>query len=220
MNPISKSAALSLVAVALLGTARTGQASLVAYYSLNGNTNDSASGYNGTVNGTTAYGAGLGQSQAFSFNGNTNIATTTTDNLGLVNDSFTVDAYVNFATPLNGDLAVLGTLTGATNQGLHLIERGDKPFMGFYSNDTGGNTALAANTWYNLAFVYDVVAQTQTIYVNGVQDAQGTSRSAFQGTGETALIGAACCAGQMNGEIERLGIYNNALAPHRLRRFR
>src|SRR5258708_6246746 len=99
-----------------------------AYYSLDGNTLDSSTHhYNGSVNGTTQYGAGQGQTDAFLFDGGTNIATTTTDNLGLVGASFTVDAYVNFAN-LN-DQTILGTTTGGGDLGLHLLMRSDTAYF-------------------------------------------------------------------------------------------
>ncbi len=96
--------ALSLGLVVMLGSTASaldiaGVPVTAAYY-FNSNTNDSSgNGYNGTVNGggTATYVAAPAGQTAFSFNGSTNIATTTTDNLGLVGQSFTVDAWVNFA---------------------------------------------------------------------------------------------------------------------------
>ena len=118
----SKLIALALVSVASLAVTGSTQAGLTAYYSLNGNVNDSGpSGYTGTINGTQAYGGGLNQDLSFKFNGNTNIATTTTDNLGIYNGSFTVDAEVNFSNPTGGDQSVFGTTNGGQDVGLHLI---------------------------------------------------------------------------------------------------
>lgn len=200
-----------MVAAAILIAARPVSATQTAYYHFDGNVNDSSgNNYTSNVSGTTAYTTGV-SGQAFAFDGSTVIGSTTTDNLGIYNGSFTVDAYVNFATPTAGDLSVVGTGGSTTSTGLHLIERGDKPFMGFYSNDTPGNTLLAANTWYNIAWVYDASAQTQTMYVDGNLDAQAGGHSPFLGTGQTVAIGGSCCGGDMNGAIDELRVYNTAL---------
>lgn len=200
-----------LAATLFLAAARPLVASPILYYHFDGNVNDSSgNNYTGNISGTAAYTSGV-SGQAFNFNGNTIIASTTTDNLGLVNHSFTVDAFVQFPDPTAGDLSILGTGGSTDNQGLHLIERNDKPFMGFFSNDTAGNTPLAANTWYNIAWVYDATAQTQTMYVDGNLDVQSSGHAAFQGTGQTVAVGGSCCGGDMSGAIDELQVYNSAL---------
>jgi hypothetical protein len=210
--------ASGLMTLLLFGITGSAQAALTAYYSLNGSTNDtSGNGYNGTVNGTTSYGGGINQSQAFKFNGSTNIATTTVDNLGIYNGSFTVDAEVNFSNPTGGDVSVGGTTTSGTDLGLHLLERGDHPFFGFYGDDTGASTPnLAAGTWYNIAWVYNDTGNhntnSQSIYVNGQLVATTTGHNDFAGTGETFEIGQSCCGSEMSGLIEDLGVYNTALS--------
>src|SRR5687768_13777881 len=100
---------------ALLGLAGAAQAAQVAYYPFNGNTTDlGGNNYNGTVTGTEAYTAGV-SGQAFAFNGSTQVATTTVDNLGLVNNSFTVAGFVRFDDPAGStDEAFFGTNQGGT----------------------------------------------------------------------------------------------------------
>ena len=203
------------LAAGLLGFSATSHAALlynpVLYYSFEGNTNDSSgNNYNGTVNGNPAYAPGV-SGQAFSFDGGTNIATTTTDNLGLVNSSFTVDTFVQFVNPGGSNYSIFGTPTGGTNVGLHLLERGDHLYMGFYGNDTAGTTALAAGVWYNVAFVFDSTTGTQSLYLNGALDATSAGHAAFQGTGQTAYVGSSCCDGQLNGLQDNFGVYDTAL---------
>ena len=84
MNTV-RVAFLSFAALLFLSTSTYGQLPApVAFYSLNGNVNDSSSnGFNGTVNGNTNYTAGLFGQQAFSFDGGTTIGTATTDQLGI-----------------------------------------------------------------------------------------------------------------------------------------
>jgi hypothetical protein len=205
-------AAHALAASLLLIAARPAAAALVAYYPLDGNVNDvSGNNYNGIVSGTAAYTTGARGASAFAFNGSTNISTTTTDNLGLVNQSFTVDTFVKFGS-LAFDEPVLATFQTGIQNGLHLIARSGLTYMGFYADDTQGHTPLAVDTWYNIAWVYDVTAQTQTIYLNGVLDSQGTGRSPFLGSGETVFIGAGF-DGTISGgaAVDNLKFYNTAL---------
>ena len=207
-------AALGLAAAAaVLGWAGAGRAAQVAYYPFNGNANDlGGNNYNGTVAGTEAYTSGV-FGQAFSFNGSTQISSTTVDNLGLVNNSFTVAGYVRFDDPAGAsDEAFFGTNTGGTTSAeLHLIERGTRPLMGFFSNDTGGVTLFQPNRFYHLAFVYNLAGQTQTIYVDGVQDVSTGGHGPFVGAGKTALIGGACCSTPLNGAIDEVRVFNTAL---------
>ncbi len=223
MNRAS-SFALVLAVVLAVGVQTTARAltidgaNVTAGYLFQGNTNDiSGNGYNGAVSGTTTYTAGPGGRSAFSFDGNTSIATTSTDNLGLVSHSFTVEAWVNFSNPNtpNLDQAVFGTPTGADNMGMHLQERGDAIMMGFYNNDLQpGAPALAANTWYNVAWVYDNTGTgTQQIYLNGVLEGTRTGHGPFLGTLETASIANDCCGSKLQGAISNLFVFNSALTP-------
>lgn len=185
----------------------------IAYYSLDGNVNNSigAGLYTGVVNGVPAYGIGFNQAHAFSFNGGRTISTTTTANLGIEGGSFTVDAWVNLSFPTFGTFSIFGTpSTGITDQGLELIEQNDKPYFGFFHDDTPGNTALAANTWYNIAWVYDSATGTQATYVNGSLDVSSAGHSNFTGTA-VATIGGSCCGSNMFGLIEDVAVFDAAL---------
>jgi hypothetical protein len=55
---------------------------------------------------------------------------------------------------------------------LHIMIRYMKPYFGFYDYDTASETELSLHMWFHLAFVYDVDARAQTIYVNGIMDAR------------------------------------------------
>jgi len=134
--------------------------------------------------------------------------------LGLNNSSFTVAAWVN-AKDLSGDRPILGGTEATTNQGLHLVLRNHKPYMGFLANDTAGNTALATNTWYHLVWRYDAAKQEQAIFVNGVLDAAQTGHAAFQGTG-TVYLGRAF-ATYFNGLMDEVAVYNQSLSDQAIR---
>ncbi|HEX3999112.1 MAG TPA: autotransporter-associated beta strand repeat-containing protein [Pirellulales bacterium] len=215
-------ASLASLAVVLLFSA-SGYAqgpTPVAYYTLNANLNDtSGSGFDATVNGNPNYASGLFGQQAFQFDGNTNIPISgaTTDQLGLVGGSFTVDAWFNLSSvPSNASEAIFGTLEGGTSLGLQMLIRNDASFLGFYGNDSGlGQTAIQPNTWYNIAFEYNAATQTQSVYLNGNLDLTSTAHTPFEGTGETAYIGGSCCGNNPPGGslIQDVGVYNSALSP-------
>ena len=192
----------TLAAVLLIMTGRPAQANAVAIYTLNGNVNDSSyTSYNGTVSGTTAY-TSSPSGLVFSFNGATSISTTTTDNLGLVNASFTVlaDVYLNTVAV---DQPIFGGGFPGGDDDLHLIVRNGSPYMGFYGDDTASSTVLSADTWSELAFVFDAVTGTQTIYVNDILDAKSSGHDPFEGSGATATIGSAL-GEDLNGAIANL----------------
>lgn len=56
---------------------------------------------------------------------------------------------------------------------------------GFWNNDLLGTTNVAMNTWSHVACVYDLSAQTQTVFLNGVADG---SRSSPPYTGSKSVI--------------------------------
>ena len=212
MRSSSKLTGFGVAAAMFLGAADVGHGALKAYYPFEGTVNDaSGNTFNGTVNGTEAYTTGV-SGQAFDFNGSTDIATTLTQNLGLVNNSFTVATFVNFDDPTTGaDNSIFGTTTGAVNQGLHLIERGTRPLLGFYANDTNGNTDFVAGTWTHVAFVYDQPTGTQSIYINGMLDNATAGHAPFAGSDQTAYIARSCCGGLLAGSLDELRIYDTAL---------
>jgi len=62
--------------------------------------------------------------------------------------------------------------------------------MSFTVNDLIGTAAMAVNTWYHVAFVYNLATLQQIIYLNGVQEAIKSSASPYQGQNGTIQIGA------------------------------
>ena len=51
---------------------------------------------------------------------------------------------------------------------LHLLIRQQKLYRGFYGNDLAGIIRLVASKWYYIAFVFDSVTRTQSIYLDGI----------------------------------------------------
>ena len=152
---------------------------------------------------------------AFNGTGNARVDLPTATQLGLDNASFTAVAWVN-AAALGGDHAIFGTDSGGTNSTLHLIIRGNQFYMGFYSNDTGGNQVLNTGQWYFVAFDYNynpvTMTGTQSIYVNGALDASTAGHVAFMGT-TTLHIGQWGGGNNFNGVIDEPAIFDYALTP-------
>ena len=129
--------------------------------------------------------------------------------------SWTANVWVKFATVSKGlDNAVFGHGSyGPTNNGLHLGERNSRVYFGFYSNDTSGNIALSANTWYNIAWVFNYSTKLKQIYVNGVFDTSGGT-AGYGGTGTNTEIGRYPWSPShvMSGNIAIVSLYNKVLS--------
>jgi hypothetical protein len=75
-----------------------------------------------------------------------------------------------------------------TDQSLHYPIRNYKLYMGFFGDDLLGSTTIQINTWYHVAFVYDLPSSTQKIYLNGKLDGNRSSFP-YQGTSGSIVIG-------------------------------
>ncbi len=90
------------------------------------------------------------------------------------NTSFTLSAWAYF-TNITG-LAGYNTLFGNLGSGAGTLHAGlgsnvPRSHFGFDGNDANGiTTAVVANQWYHLAFVYDAASQSQRIYINGIPE--------------------------------------------------
>ncbi|MCX6047480.1 MAG: LamG domain-containing protein, partial [Chloroflexi bacterium] len=137
------------------------------------------------------------------------------ETLGLKNGSFTVLAWIKPDT-LTGDRAILGTDTGQPQQGLQLLLRNGKPYLGFYNDDTASNTTLPTKQWTHLAWRYDKTSQTQSIFINGSLDIAQAARPPFLGTG-TAYVGRALGGHNFDGLIDHLEIIKEALSDDKIK---
>jgi hypothetical protein len=155
-------------------------------------------------------------SHSLSFRAGDYIALDNADQFGLTDGSFTVAAWVNGRNFGSGDRTILGTDERFAGHGLHLVVRNGRPFMGFWSNDTAGVTTLATNQWIHLAWRYDAVQRSQTLFVNGRQDAIRFNSNPFQGVGQL-FIGRWGGGNSFDGLIDDVRIYNQALSANDIR---
>jgi len=140
------------------------------------------------------------------FDGNDYIQNPTATTLRMQNNSFTAEAWIKGTTfSAAGDSAVFGTDATGTNLGLHLVIRSKIPYMGFYGNDSWGNTTLNDNQWYHIVWRFDSTNGEQAIFINGKLDASSTGHANFQGT-DNIKIGR-WAGGYFNGFIDEPKIY-------------
>jgi Concanavalin A-like lectin/glucanases superfamily len=157
---------------------------------------------------------------ALRFAPNDRIELDSSEALGLRDRDFTIEVWVNLAANVvqntTGNRGILGTDSIVQNQGLHLVIRGNKPYFGFYQNDTPGKTVLLPNTWYHLAFRYTKATGEQAIFVNGELDTAIVGHVAYQGKGLVKL--AQVCGDDpgskggypLEGAIDDVRIWNHA----------
>ncbi len=184
---------------------------LVAHYPLNIDASDvSGNGFNGTLNGNVNFIQDTERGSVAQFGGNNTdyIQLISADSLQITENSFVVSAWINVNAFDKGDLTILGSINQqGQRRGLHLVSRQQHPYMGFWATDTrDDNTTLQTNDWYHVSFLYDQIAKTQTIYVNGQKTAMGSNKNTYLGT-QDLLIGNCINFNKgMNGYISDLKI--------------
>lgn len=115
------------------------------------------------------------------------------DDLGLVEHDFTVEAWVWIDPPDatdHIDLTILGTRwSGPRGTGLHLMLRNRRVYLGFLHNDTSGSRQLETKRWYHVAWRY--ADRTQSVFVNGLLDGYNRARDPYIGSRLDVTLGMA-----------------------------
>ncbi|CAF3866128.1 unnamed protein product, partial [Adineta steineri] len=108
-----------------------------------------------------------------------------------VNTSFTVEMWIYPIILNSGELFGLFNQydTTSTDRSLQMMIRGSQLTLDFFADGVTGTTSLTTYTWYHAAFVYDYSAKTQTVYLNGYQDASRVSNQPYLGTSGPINIG-------------------------------
>jgi hypothetical protein len=139
--------------------------------------------------------------------------------LKLTNSDFTVEAWVKAdELPDGKDSAILGTECNTDNQGLHLVIRDERAYMGFWDNDLSGQTILEPRKWIYLVWRYRKFNGEQAIFVNGKKDANAPDHAPFQGT-DPVLIGKAYEDRSFKGQIAEVRIWDRALSQEEIENF-
>jgi hypothetical protein len=129
--------------------------------------------------------------------------------LGLYQQSFTVECWVQIKEATTGDLPIIGTELQTKGQGLHFIIRNNKPYMGFYNDDLASNTTIKAGEWVHVVWRFDASKKEQSIFINGNKDISRISNNSFMGQGDVAL-GRSYRGVIFNGNLSDLKIWNTA----------
>ena len=111
--------------------------------------------------------------------------------LKLNNQSWTFEAWIYPTAIVGGtQYGIIGQCqTNVSYTCLHLVIRNSKLYLGFFSDDLAGATTLTASKWYHVAFVFDCVNRTQSIYLNGVIDGSRQAAKCFQGYNQSLTFG-------------------------------
>lgn len=131
----------------------------------------------------------------------------------------TVSAWMNVAA-----LTTWGTIVKDWSDGAPTFHFGLQNATNTISNYIGGTTnggvissntvSVGINAWNHVAFTFDDVTNTQTIYLNGtaVSSTPGTTNSPFTTGGGTMGIGANTAGTQnLNGKIDDLAFFDTVL---------
>ncbi|MGD8501320.1 MAG: hypothetical protein PVJ86_11775, partial [Phycisphaerales bacterium] len=133
---------------------------------------------------------------AIQFNGSN--ARVVAPHIPLDSQSFTIMMWVNAVLYTNEQVVFSQVQSNATNTSMHyrlggpnigggnVAPRGVR--MGFYSNDLDTPGGLIEdNNWYHITFWYDFANQDRRIYVDGVQEAQGSAGPYLGASGNTVI---------------------------------
>ncbi|CAF4125869.1 unnamed protein product [Adineta steineri] len=107
--------------------------------------------------------------------------------------------------------------SSTTDRSLQMMIRGLQLTLDFFADGVTGTTSLATYTWYHAAFVYDYPSKTQSVYLNGIQDASRVSNEPYLGTSGPINIGLYYDGGSYNcfdGYIDQVSLTTAAKSAH------
>jgi hypothetical protein len=135
--------------------------------------------------------------------------------LGLYKKSFTVECWLQVDEARDSDLTIMGVDERAVNQGLHLVLRKGKPYMGFFNNDLAGKTEIKPGEWHHVAWRFNVDKLEQSIHVDGRKEASRIAPNPFVGQGDVYL-GRWSGGRIFSGNISELRIWEIARSDHEI----
>ncbi|CAF1164735.1 unnamed protein product [Adineta steineri] len=164
-----------------------------SFWPMENNAIDIISGLNGEgVNSPTYVTPGItGSGYALKLIRNNSQYITIPTYKSFVNTSFTVEMWIYPTTLSDSNYFGLFTQydTSLTDQSLQMMIRGFQLTLDFFADGVTGTTSLTTYNWYHAAFVYDYSAKTQSVYLNGYQDASRVSNQPYLGTSGSINIG-------------------------------
>jgi autotransporter-associated beta strand protein len=191
----------------------------VACYRFDGTAADAAGGHTGMIEGTgSSYvsGRSANAGQAINFSGSQAVAVTYASDLSL--NAYTISAWVSLNT-MPGTFGILGTrFNGDTTFDLKVqstLVHGDVGSGGGWLNTAADfNVVVSTNEWHMITYAVDNATQKVRMYYDGVL----ANTVGFSGTpllmkaGQTLKIGLSSGNEYMNGKMDDVFIFNNALS--------
>lgn len=213
-NAFTVSRAISLAEITALYAARTQTDATVSAAA----TDLSTGAHNGTYTNGPVLGQPAGHLAALAATLNGSTACVSIPSAVSVTDSFTLAAWVNPVSISPADIETILSLDHGSTQ-LALLTTGKVRFSanltGSGQQNMNGTASLVASAWQQVTAVWNTVAGTMTIYINGAQDSQTTGL-----TGPLSLPSTSRFIGQdnnsiatrfWNGSISDGVVYNKAL---------
>ncbi|CAF1225486.1 unnamed protein product [Adineta steineri] len=163
------------------------------FWSFDSNFDDLYNEYNGIgINGASFVSPGYtGYGSALFLNGTNSEYVLVSNYKDMTNTSLTWETWSYPINLDNYDNLMLGMCqTISLSTCMYLMIRQNRTYLAFYANDCWGSTIISINRWYHFAFVYDYMALTQYIYVNGILECTHNTSSPFQATSGAITIGA------------------------------
>ncbi len=208
-----------ILAAAILTACSTGasRADLVAWYKLDGNTDDSQGAFDGTFNGgTPSYVPSPVSGQAIDLDGSTQYVDTVASGgvasaLGIGGaDPRTISAWARPEAFNNGGIWDLGPNASGEEYSLRTLGSTNRFRAQFWGGDVDFTAPGALEHWGHYAMTYD--GTTARIYYNGVQYAE-LSRVLNTTDARPLEIGRYHGDSHFDGQIDSVRVYDQVLSP-------
>lgn len=193
---------------------------LVAYFPFNGNANDeSGNGHDGTINGNALLIADRFNSpeRAYTFpDQSSSISLANSVNMNL-EAGFTINAWIKYKSG-GTKVIVCKHACGFVNGFIFWIDTDGQIKLLLGQNGwsaVGTNQSFVEDEWYMVTATYDAGTSTAKVYVDG--EAGGSGSVAYNNFSSNPIsIGESyqnnCVAGNMNGAVDEVKIYNRPLS--------
>eukprot|EP01138_Halocafeteria_seosinensis_P015787 gb/GECG01016111.1/.p1 GENE.gb/GECG01016111.1/~~gb/GECG01016111.1/.p1 ORF type:complete len:336 (+),score=26.39 gb/GECG01016111.1/:1-1008(+) len=189
-----------------------------AYYSFEGNYEDSIGTYDGTANGNITISSGGKIGDSLEFNGTTSYVSLPSSALDVAGSDYSFAFWVYVKYKSSGQILMVSQVD-SSNRLLITQKNGD--YIRIFT-ESGGSTkqvqpsTLSENTWYHFTIIGQ--GTTGTIYLNGTQDSSGAIFNDATMTGSTSTISNNLGNPMANGyRIDEFGVWNRVLSAEEIK---
>jgi glucose/arabinose dehydrogenase/chitodextrinase len=197
---------------------------LVGAWNFNEGTGLTAADKSGNANNGTLSGAGVTWSTAgkyggaLSFNGSSGLVTIPNSSSLNLNASYTLSAWIKPTTLSGYQTILIKEVTGGCGYFLQTVVSniGSGFYSGGCTEHISSSPAIPVGQWSHIAAVFDTVANTYTMYLNGVTIFTQTQTANLSPNTQALVFGQSSCAGcgyeRWNGLLDDIRIYNRPLS--------